>query len=95
MTVKTTKTIQKAKKSVKNQKFVRLNLDPDLENLLAGYEIKYKLLSRSDIIRMLLSEVSWSKQFQKRHELAGFLANLPKPKNVFTEGEIMDMVNAI
>lgn len=68
--VKTTK--------AKVQKFVRLNLDPELESFISEYENKYRLLNRSDIIRMLLSEVQYSHRQQTRQDLIKSLTSLPK-----------------
>ena len=48
------------------QQFIRLNLDPALEKMLQEYEQKYTLLSRSDIIRMLLSEIYWEQKEEVR-----------------------------
>ena len=91
-TIKPTKTTKKPK-----QKFIRLNLDDKLEALLQKYESKYTLLSRSDIIRMLLSEVNWvdfdSKDNSKK-KFISFLNNLPKPRTDFSEEEIFEFLEA-
>jgi hypothetical protein len=51
---KTTKTTPKTK-----QKFIRLNLDEKLNEILDFYQEKYTLLSKAEIVRMLLSEGVW------------------------------------
>ena len=85
----TTKIQSKTKTAaLKTQKFVRLNLDPQLENFIAEYENKYRLLNRSDIIRMLLSEVQYSHKQQARQDLVKFVQKLPKPEVELTEAEI-------
>lgn len=87
----TTKT--KSKQNPKTQKFVRLNLDANLDKMLLEYEQKYSLLSRSDIIRMLLSELYWSKKQTKRKEMISFIQSLPTPKNTFSEGEVLNIID--
>jgi hypothetical protein len=64
-TSKLTKTTKKVSTKTKQQ-FIRLNLDPALEKMLQEYEQKYTLLSRSDIIRMLLSEIYWEQKEEVR-----------------------------
>ena len=64
-TSKLTKTTKKTTTKAKQQ-FIRLNLDPALEKMLQEYEQKYTLLSRSDIIRMLLSEIYWEQKEEVR-----------------------------
>jgi hypothetical protein len=61
----TVKKTPKKTQTSKKQNFIRLNVDENLEKLLQKYEQKYTLLTRSDIIRMLLSEVDWQKTTQK------------------------------
>ena len=46
----------KTKSAKTKQKFVRINIDPKLEHYLSLYEEKYPLFSRSDVVRMLLSQ---------------------------------------
>jgi DNA primase large subunit len=75
---------KKQSKSSPKQSFIRLNLDAELENMLSEYELKYKLLGRSDIIRMLLSEISWQKKILAKREFSNFLQELPKPQTNFS-----------
>ncbi|MEI6728825.1 MAG: hypothetical protein WCK98_04235 [bacterium] len=42
-------------KTPKKQRFLRLTIDDKLEALLVRYELEYPLLSRVDIVRMLIS----------------------------------------
>jgi hypothetical protein len=60
--------------SVKNkQSFVRITIDDTLDSILSLYERDYPLLSRSDIIKMLLSQsISIN---QKRKSFKQILAN--------------------
>lgn len=83
----------KTPRKTKPQSFVRLNLDPNLDKMLLEYEQKYSLLSRSDIIRMLLSELYWSKKQAKKKQMANFIESLPKPKNTFNEQEVFDIID--
>ncbi len=64
----------KTKKGTEKQKFIRLNLDENLDNLLQKYQEHYKLLSKTDIVRMLLSEVDFIRE-----------NNLENPKKSFKE----------
>jgi hypothetical protein len=80
MSVKTKKL---STKSV--QKFVRLNLDEKLDQLLTEFEQQYQLLNRSDIIRMLLSEIYYTKKQQKRLAFQKFLSTLPKGERLTIE----------
>jgi hypothetical protein len=43
-------------KTPKKQRFLRLTIDDKLEALLVRYELEYPLLSRVDIVRMLISK---------------------------------------
>ena len=43
-------------KTAKKQRFLRLTIDDKLEALLVRYELEYPLLSRVDIVRMLISK---------------------------------------
>jgi len=72
------------------QKFVRLNLDVELERFLLTYEKQYKLLSRGDIIRMLLSEIDASNRSMKK-----FFSTLPKPQTSLSDNEQMVLINNI
>jgi|694.fasta_scaffold31784_10 hypothetical protein len=83
----------KTPRKTKTQSFVRLNLDPNLDKMLLEYEQKYSLLSRSDIIRMLLSELYWSKKQAKKKQMVNFIESLPKPKNTFNEQEVFDIID--
>jgi hypothetical protein len=76
------------KKKKAPQKFIRLNLDEALEAMLREYEVKYKLLSRSDIIRMLLSEIYWEKKLDDRQKLTSFFAGLFQPEVRLSEEEM-------
>jgi hypothetical protein len=83
----------KTKPKKKTQKFVRLNLDSELESMLEEYEVKYKLLSRSDIIRMLLSEIYYQKTKASRKEFANFINSLPQAKHNLSEDEVYELID--
>jgi replicative DNA helicase len=51
----------------KTQKSIRLNVDEELDILLSIYESKYSLLSRADIIKMLLSEAIYNHKSQSNN----------------------------
>lgn len=90
MSVKVLKRTIKSKSSATapKQQFVRLNLDSNLEQMLQEYEVQYSLLSRSDIVRMLLSEVYWFKKRQARSRLVSMIQNLPAPAVTLDEDQI-------
>lgn len=94
MSATTSKLIKTTKKTTTKakQQFIRLNLDPALEKMLQEYEQKYTLLSRSDIIRMLLSEIYWENKRQNRAKFLSFLENLPKVDQKLSENEIFNIV---
>ena len=89
MSVTATKTRKQTKVNTP-QKFVRLNLDAELERFLLKYEKQYKLLSRGDIIRMLLSEIDASNRSMKK-----FFSTLPKPQTSLSDNEQMVLINNI
>ena len=92
MTPKSKSTTKTTPKPKTKQKFLRLNLDENLDRFIQSYESKYMLLSRADIVRMLLSEIYYEKQRESRQELKKFLASLPPANHNFTEDEIFDIL---
>jgi hypothetical protein len=89
----TVKKTPKKTQTSKKQNFIRLNVDENLEKLLQKYEQKYTLLSRSDIIRMLLSEVDWQKTSNHKQTLDDFIQTLPKPQVDYSEEEMFQVIS--
>jgi hypothetical protein len=86
--------ITKSKVTKKKQKFIRLNIDEKLENLLKVLETEYPLLSKVDIIRMLLSKAI--KENEKNISLSQILdkqrLNRSEYTNNLTEEDIYKLV---
>lgn len=93
MTPKSKSTTKPTSKPKTKQKFLRLNLDENLDRFIQSYESKYMLLSRADIVRMLLSEIYYEKQRESRDQALEFIKSLPPANHNFTEEEIFDILN--
>jgi metal-responsive CopG/Arc/MetJ family transcriptional regulator len=88
MNTKVKTLLKKATASKTKQRFIRLNLDQKLDQMLSEFEVQYKLLNRSDIIRMLLSEIYFSKKQNDRQKFISFINSLPKAKTEYSEEEM-------
>lgn len=79
------------KKGKPKQKFVRLNIDERLESVLQEYENRYSLLSRSDIVRMLLSEAIETNKLRldpkDKKDLASVIGRVKKGKIIKFDNE--------
>jgi hypothetical protein len=93
MSVKNKKVITKPSTSKSQaQRFIRLNLDQALEQMLQEYEAEYRLLSRADIIRMLLSKVYNDRKQKARQKMLALLDSLPKPEVELSEDQMFQIL---
>jgi hypothetical protein len=76
------------------QTFIRLNVDTKLDNMLKKYESQYHLLNRSDLVRMLLSEVDFIKS-KTATPASDFFDGLNQTDSNTEELEALNIANQI
>jgi metal-responsive CopG/Arc/MetJ family transcriptional regulator len=78
------------------QTFIRLNVDEKLDKLLNKYQARYSLIGRSDLIRVLLSEVDYLKsQSSKQQTASEFFGSLSEVSELLTEQESLEISNQL
>lgn len=82
------KTTKKIKTTTPKQQFIRLNLDEKLDEILNFYQQKYTLLSKPEIVRMLLNEGDWKLKNSNKNT-----ADQSKPsfKQILSNSDFLDI----